>query len=317
MLALSRAIEDECRAHADRPQLIAAFQTRTAYAAGRPRWDDLIDTSAGALVFADFPRSRLRAGSLEIAIPAGDPLRREWSVVCDAPASAAVLAGWEHPDGRFEAIWTVDPDIVRLATELGRRLAAHHAPRLELPAPPAWSPSHDPVAELRRSTAITNRVIAHLDRRDHDVCGRFRRMPSVFDTDVRSRGAVDGEVEHREDAGLGARRRCGMALTTCMAVARQPAKLWSPWSELELELELQVRVALDEDPVALPLRPVGRVVVAQAGDVLHHDALLAVDHADDLEAHARDGPLLDRARRDGEVLVGAQDLVRLLARSRA
>ncbi len=164
MLALSRAIEDECRAQSDRPQLIAAFQTRTAYAAGRPRWDDLIDTSAGVLVFADFLRSRLRAGSLEIAIPAGDPLRREWSVVCDAPASAAVLAGWEDPDGRFEAIWSVAPDIVRLATELGRRLAAHHAPHLELPAPPAESPSHDPVAELRRSTGITNRVIAHLDR---------------------------------------------------------------------------------------------------------------------------------------------------------
>ena len=38
--------------------------------------------------------------------------------------------------------------------------------------------------------------------------------------------------------------------------------------------------------------------------MLDHDPLLAVDHADDLEAHARDGPRLDRARGDLDVLVG-------------
>jgi DNA-binding transcriptional MerR regulator len=163
MLALSRAIEDECFAQADRPHLIAAFQTRTAYAAGQPRWDELIGSATATLVFADFPTSRRRRGRLEIAIPDGDPLQREWAVVCDAPGSAALLAGWERPDGRFEAMWTVDADVVRLATDLGRRLAAAHAPRLELPAPPSDTvPSHDPVAALRRSTAITTRAITRL-----------------------------------------------------------------------------------------------------------------------------------------------------------
>ena len=164
MLALSRAIEDECFAHADRPQLLAAFQTRTAFARSRRRWDDLIDTAAEAIVFADFPRSRRRAGRAEIAIPPGDPLGREWSVVCDAPGSAAALAGWERPDGHFEAVWTVEPAAVRLATDLGRRLAAHHAPSLALPPPAApLVPGHDPTAALRRATALTSRVIAYLD----------------------------------------------------------------------------------------------------------------------------------------------------------
>ena len=36
---------------------------------------------------------------------------------------------------------------------------------------------------------------------------------------------------------------------------------------------------VDEDAVALALRPVGRVLVAQAGDVLDDDARLAADHA--------------------------------------
>ena len=88
----------------------------------------------------------------------------------------------------------------------------------------------------------------------------------------------------------------GMALTTCIAVARQPAWLWSPRSELSSSSIFTCGSPSIEDPVAAALRPVGRVVVAQAGDVLDDDALLAADHADDLEAHAGDRPLLDRAR---------------------
>lgn len=165
MLALSHAIEDECFAHADHGQLIGAFQTRRAYAASRARWDDLIDTASHAIVFADFPRSRGRGHRTEVAVPAGDPLRREWSVICDAPGSAGALAGWERPDGRFEAVWTVEADAVRVATELGRRLAAHHAPRVAPPAPlPPVGPSPDPTATLRAGTALTNRVVAYLDR---------------------------------------------------------------------------------------------------------------------------------------------------------
>ena len=165
MLALSRAIEDESLASGERPHLFAAFQTRVAYQAAHERWDDLIDTAAATVVFADFPRARRRGDLLEVPLRAGAPLRREWSVVSDAPGCAAVMAGWERADGRFEAVWTVESAAVRLATEVGRRLVSAQAPRLELPDPPVpLAPTVDATATIRRATAITNRVVAQLDR---------------------------------------------------------------------------------------------------------------------------------------------------------
>ena len=162
MLAISHAIEDECLARGERATLTAAFQTTRAYELGRPRWRLLTRGSASAVVFADFDRSLTTADRVHrIAIPSGAPLEREWAVVCDAPLSAAMLAGWERADGRFEAVWTVEPDVVRLATVIGRRLAGRHAPELALPEIP--SGSLDAAAALRRATTLTNRAVAYLD----------------------------------------------------------------------------------------------------------------------------------------------------------
>ena len=163
MLALSRAIEDESLASSDRPHLVAAFQTRQAYRAAHARWDELLASAASAIVFADFPRARRHGRALEVPIRPGAPLRREWSIVSDAPSSAAVMAGWERADGRFEVVWTVEADAVRIATEVGRRLAADHAPRLSLPDSPPPLAGPDPTATIRRATALTNRVVAYLD----------------------------------------------------------------------------------------------------------------------------------------------------------
>jgi DNA-binding transcriptional MerR regulator len=165
MLALSRAVEDETLASGDRPHLVACFQTDAARKAAGRRWRDLTATAASTLVFADLPRSRVRGSVVEVAIEAGTPMGREWAVVSDGPGCAAVLAGWERADGRFEALWTVEEPAVRQATEVGRRLAAEHAPSLELPDhPPPLAERPDVAATVRRATSITNRVIAHLDR---------------------------------------------------------------------------------------------------------------------------------------------------------
>jgi DNA-binding transcriptional MerR regulator len=162
MLAVSNAIEDECLAQADHPTVTGAFQRVEAYELALPRWRELGRTARSTVVFADFDRSRTRHGVHEIAIDDTAELAREWSVVCDGATSSAVLAGWERPDGRFEALWSVEPEVVRLATELGRQLARRHAPRLRIaPAPAA---STDPTASLRRAMAVTNRAIAYLDR---------------------------------------------------------------------------------------------------------------------------------------------------------
>jgi DNA-binding transcriptional MerR regulator len=162
MLALSRAIEEECLAQGDSAHLTAAFQTRDAYDLAQPRWQELIATCETGVVFADFPRSRSRRGLHQIAIPGDAPLAREWSVVCDSPHSSALLAAWERADGRFEAFWSIEPEAVRLGTLLGRAIAARLAPRLDLP--PAPTSSVDPATAVRRATAITNRVVAYLDR---------------------------------------------------------------------------------------------------------------------------------------------------------
>lgn len=166
MLALSLAIEHECCAQAEQPHLAAAFQREEVYRRAQHRWDGLTRTAAASLVFAQFRRSRTTAtGVREVAIAATSPLQREWSVVCDAPGSAAMLAGWERPDGQFEAMWSVEPEVVRLATQTARRLAAEQAPRLSLPdSPPVATWAEDPAQTLRRATAVTNRVVAHLDR---------------------------------------------------------------------------------------------------------------------------------------------------------
>jgi DICT domain-containing protein len=167
MLAISRAIEDECCAQADDALLIAAFQREDVYRRAQTRWDDLARTARGRVVFAEFERSRItRAGAREVAVPARSPLVREWAVICDAPGSAACLAGWERTDGRgFEALWSVDPDVVRHAVWLGLELARHHAPRLDLKGLAASEEgSADLALALRRAEAIANRVVAYLDR---------------------------------------------------------------------------------------------------------------------------------------------------------
>jgi len=165
MLAISLAIEDECLARAERPHLAAAFQHEDVFRRAQPRWEGLARTARSTLVFADFPRSRrVRSGIDEIAIPADDPLHREWSVVCDAPEAAAVLAGWERQDGRFECLWSVDPEVVRAATLASRDLAGRMAPRLRRPDGPTEEPWHrEPGRGIEAATALTNRIVAYLD----------------------------------------------------------------------------------------------------------------------------------------------------------
>lgn len=157
MLALSNAIEDECLARADRAHVTAAFQRASIYRrAKRARWRAVTRSAASSVVFADFTRTReVAPHAWEVAIADGTPLEREWSVVVDGPSSAAALAGWERADGRFEAVWTVEPGAVRLATDVGRRLAG-------LPAVDGVQGTSSDDA-LRRAVSITNRVIGYLD----------------------------------------------------------------------------------------------------------------------------------------------------------
>ncbi|MGD9702532.1 MAG: DICT sensory domain-containing protein [Acidimicrobiia bacterium] len=169
MLAVSRAIEDECCAQAERAVLIGSFQRQRFYRQSEARWRELARTASSATVFADFANDRrLHGAATEIALTDDAPLLREWAVVCDAPDAAACLAGIERPGSgdahgvrRFEAVWSVDPAVVRDAAEIGLVLAGRDGAGAPAPAPLRSTP--DPGAILRRATAVTNRIVAYLD----------------------------------------------------------------------------------------------------------------------------------------------------------
>jgi MerR family transcriptional regulator, light-induced transcriptional regulator len=174
VLALCRAIEDECCAQAERPLLFAAFQRERFYRASQHRWTELARTARSAVVFADFasrtPRRPPRgphgaAGPVEVTVPFDAPVNREWVLVCDAPDYPGLVVGWERPDRseledgarRFETLWSVDARVVRHAARICARLAERYGATPE----PAWSQLESTPPE---ASPATRRAIGVLDR---------------------------------------------------------------------------------------------------------------------------------------------------------
>jgi MerR family transcriptional regulator, light-induced transcriptional regulator len=176
--ALSEAIEDECCARAERGLLFGSFQQARFYRSSETRWRQFARTAELAIVFADFRRLRRRKGApIEVPIARSSSFGREWTVICDAPGYAACLAAWEPPTAaplpdparRFEALWSAEPSVVRTATLIAWRLARDGL--AELPeTPPALRRLAPPgPAELRRATALANRMLAYVSARGPEV----------------------------------------------------------------------------------------------------------------------------------------------------
>ena len=101
-------------------------------------------------------------------------------MIVDAPGYAACLVGWEPPDSTprervFEAVWTMDPSVVRRAAQVGAALAA--------PSAPEWSErllsmlADRPLAVESPTpglTALTNRMLGYLDGATGEESGRPR-----------------------------------------------------------------------------------------------------------------------------------------------
>jgi DICT domain-containing protein len=165
MLAISRAIEDETCARADRPVLIGCFQREQYYRQSERRWRELARTARWAAAFADFPVTAQRAaGPVEVAIAPDGPLAREWGVICDGRhASACVVAverlGTGDASQRlFEAIWSIDPELVRDAARIALALAGPVAGALD-----ETSAHADASAVFINATALLARTIAYLE----------------------------------------------------------------------------------------------------------------------------------------------------------
>jgi DICT domain-containing protein len=176
LLAISRAIEDETLARAAAPVVVGAFQSVKNFHAVEHRYGRIAGNADACVVFADFGAVRERPGRpTEIPIAEGDALGNEWAVVVDAPGYAACLLAWELPESqrdthlpdrerRFEALWTLDPRVVRRAAVASAALARRGDPevgdrlsRLLEDRPLAYE---TPVPAL---TALTNRIVGYLD----------------------------------------------------------------------------------------------------------------------------------------------------------
>jgi DICT domain-containing protein/predicted DNA-binding transcriptional regulator AlpA len=179
LLAISHAIEDETLARAAAPVIVGAFQSVRNYQAVEHRYRRLAEAADACLVFADFDAVRERDGlPTEIPITADDAIGNEWAVVVDAPGYAACLLAWETPesqrdrrertladrDRRFEALWTLDPRVVRRASVAGAALVARSAPEIgrrllaELDDRPLAFEAPAPGL-----TALTNRILGYIE----------------------------------------------------------------------------------------------------------------------------------------------------------
>ena len=171
VLALTRAIEDEHLARAQRGLVFGSFQQERYYRQSEARWRELARTAELAIALANFPHERkLQGGVIELPLGATDELIREWTLIVDAPP-AAVLSAWERPspvdtpqrERRFETLWSSEPDVVDTAVHaavsvletVDHGVALRVSERLGRPAG-ASGP------ELRYAGALSQRAFGYL-----------------------------------------------------------------------------------------------------------------------------------------------------------
>jgi DICT domain-containing protein len=173
LLELTRAVEDESCARAEAPVLLGAFQRERFYRHSESRWRELARGAAGCAVMADFERLRRpRHAPVEVPVKRGHPALREWALVCDAPEHGACLLAWEPPPRRpvpdgereFELVLSVEPSVVRIASEAALDIAAASAPDVVARLRECLQEGAPPPAagQLRLAAAITARVVGNL-----------------------------------------------------------------------------------------------------------------------------------------------------------
>lgn len=170
LVAMSNAIEDECCARAASPLLFGGFQRGTFLRGSYDRWRELARTARRTVVFAaqDDPDQPALDGLVQVSLPHASPLNREWFVVCDAEDLPACLVATERPGAgatrTFEAVWSVDPVVVRDASLVAAGIAD------DLGAD--WRDGQDPVDraepvaasdDLHRATELFDRMVGYLD----------------------------------------------------------------------------------------------------------------------------------------------------------
>lgn len=168
MLALSRAMEKTALEHAD-GVLVGAFQRRPAYQVVEPVWQQLATDARAVVLFADFPRAEHDGTTWHVPVGIDSPLADEWAVVCDTPRWWGCVVGREASEGArpgqrvFDAMWSLEPAVVRDASRIAAELACSELP--ELSDAVSGRLQHQPAARpstLREASHFTNRVLEEL-----------------------------------------------------------------------------------------------------------------------------------------------------------
>ncbi len=170
LLALTRALEDECISRAQRPWLIATFQHERHYRRAQARWRDLDRTSQRSWALAAFDNPSPSSRPVEVPLPASAALLREWDLICLAPDFPAALLAWELPgqvevrdtDRRFEALWTLEAPAVVDAARAGASILAglgQDVTELNDELDRWTGPSQD----LVQATTLFHRMLAYVD----------------------------------------------------------------------------------------------------------------------------------------------------------
>lgn len=171
MLQLSRAVEEESAARAERALMIGAFQRPEFYRRSEERWRRLSRGAEVTFVLACFEEARTPGdGPVEVPISDSEPISDEWAVICLAPGYSACLIGWETvgtaglPDDQraFDALLSVEPAVVREVAGAAVAIAAAGEPAVGERARAYLDriPDSSQRSQLRLAGAITARAFA-------------------------------------------------------------------------------------------------------------------------------------------------------------
>jgi MerR family transcriptional regulator, light-induced transcriptional regulator len=171
VLAMSHAIEDEYLARAARGLVVGAFQHERYYRQAQRRWRELARTADLAVAIAAFKAPAEPADEpTEVPLELRHPLGREWTLIVDAPGAHACLAAWEKPsqqelpdrDRLFETVWSFEPEVVRVATEVASDLLWKLSPAVGARIPQLPDVAANGVDELRFAAALAQRMTGYL-----------------------------------------------------------------------------------------------------------------------------------------------------------
>jgi DICT domain-containing protein len=173
LLALTRALEDECMARAQRPWLIGTFQHERHYRRAEARWRDLDRTAQRSWVLAAFDHPARVGGPVEVTLPPAAALLREWDLICVAPDFPAALLAWELPgqvgvreaERRFEAVWTLEAPAVVDAARAGATILAGLGQDVTelVDELDRWTGTSQ---DLAQATSFFHRMLAYVDDRE-------------------------------------------------------------------------------------------------------------------------------------------------------